>query len=415
MSPLVVLLLVPPLAPSLPAVGAGSEEEFADVTPAAPPTAADPHQGTPVPRGHGWLGTLVPRLEDRGIAVDGSYVFDTSAPLSGGIGDEAVSRGLFDLGVEFDLGTLAGLEGGVVFVEVYSQAGRHGSAVTGDLQGYSNIDGNNVAQLAELWCEQTLLGGALRCKVGKVDANAEFAYVEAGAEFLNSSAGFSPTIHALPTYPDPAFSLNVFVRPAAGWYAGLGAYNAEDGGTVSGRRGLTAEFEETFLIAEVGYEWEAGTTDRPGRVGLGAWNHSGEFAEFGGGSSQGAAGWFAVAERTVYVEDGAGSQGLTLFAQLGLAGAEVSEVQRHLAAGALYTGLWPGRDQEPSGIYLSHAALSEEAGSGLSGRELAIEVFHTFRLRSWLSIQPDLQLIIDPSGRSDIHDVLVGTLRLEFF
>jgi porin len=407
-----------PLLASLPAgdPACGCDERVAGTHGAASSEAlVEPFQGTPVPEGSDFLPSLLPALVERGITVDAGHTYDISAPPSGGIGDDAAKRGLFDLGVELNLERLVGLEGGVAFGEFYSQAGRNGSSITGDIQGYSNIDADNVAQLAELWYEQTLLEGALRFKLGKVDANSEFAYVEAGAEFLNSSAGFSPTIHALPTYPDPAVGANVFVQDVGGLYASLGAYNAEDGGTVSGRRGMTAEFEESFLIGEVGLEWDSGIEDRPGRFGLGAWHHSGEFEEFGGGSADGAAGFYAIAEHTIHREGDAGERSLTLFAQLGLAEAEVSEVEHHLGAGALCIGLLPGRDEEPTGLYVSHAGLSEEAGSGLSGSELAIEVFHAFQVRPWLTIKPDLQLIIDPAGRSDIHDALVGTLRIEFF
>ena len=390
-----------------------------------------PAEGTPVPPSPGMLGgpradfggvttpsspvgQTLSRLVEDGGGLDFSITFDTSPPPSGGLAHRGASRALIDLGYTLDLETAVGLEGATAFVEVYAQEGRHGSESTGDIQGYSNIDEDDVLQLAELWVEQSLLDEALRIKVGKVDANREFAFVEAGLEFLSSSAGFSPTIHVFPTYPDPAVGLNVFVRPAGGAYAGLGIYNAVEGGAISGRRGMSAHFDELFLIGEAGFEWGSDASVREGRLAAGGWEHSGELEEFDGGLSRGTGGLYVIAEQEVLREDLSTAEGLSVFLQLGLADGEVSEIERHSAIGALYTGLCPGRGDDATGLYVTWAGLTDEEGAGVSGHELAIELFHAFRVRPWLTIKPDVQLIVNPSGRSDIHDALVGTLRVEF-
>jgi len=45
--------------------------------------------------------------------------------------------------------------------------------------------------------------------------------------------------------------------------------------------------------------------------------------------------------------------------------------------------------------------------------ELNIELLYKLQLTSWLSMKPNLQYIITPSGGGPIDDVLVGTLRIE--
>lgn len=62
-------------------------------------------------------------------------------------------------------------------------------------------------------------------KVGTADANADCARVEAGAEFLNSSAGDRPTIQGFPTYPIRPWG-RVFAQ-ATRWLS-LGAGEAHD-------------------------------------------------------------------------------------------------------------------------------------------------------------------------------------------
>ncbi len=101
-----------------------------------------------------------------------------------------------------------------------------------------------------MWFEQRLLGGRARLKLGQVDANGEFGVVQSAGEFINASAGFSPTRYGRPTYPDPVPSVNVFLLPAA----------------------------------------------QAGRLGFGYWRHSGHAPVFGGGMQRAPQGWYATPE-----------------------------------------------------------------------------------------------------------------------
>jgi len=189
---------------------------------------AAPAETPPWPAGPystGTWGGLRSRLERAGVVMEGSYVFDWATVLTGGIRQRDTTRGLIDLNITLDLEALAGLGDGTLFFDVYAQHGRNVSDDAGDLQGISNIDADDVTEIAELWYEQWLANDRLRLKVGKVDANSEFAFVDAAGEFINSSAGVSPTLFVLPTYPDPAWSLNLFAYPSRGIYAGVALYD----------------------------------------------------------------------------------------------------------------------------------------------------------------------------------------------
>lgn len=272
------------------------------------------------------------------------------------------------------------------------------------MQGFSNIDIDNVTQLSELWIEHEREG--LRVKIGKVDANTEFAGVAAGGGFLNSSAGYSPTIFVLPSYPDPAVSLNGFLTTEDGWQAGLGVYNAADDGPVSGRRGMTADFDSAFLIAQVE------RTFGDARVAFGGWHHTGDLARFDGGTEPGTEGAFAVVEHTL-----SHRLGLTGFAQWGDADGSVSAVEGHLAVGlvcdALPVVLAPDVERATTGLYVSSAELSADPAAGLGGREVAFELYQELPLTQGITLRPDLQYIADPSGSKSLEDTWVATLRVE--
>src|ERR1700759_1868267 len=88
-----------------------------------------------------------------------------------------------------------------------------------------------------------MLAGRLRIKVGKVDAPTEFAAPAGGAGVLNSSFGYSPTLFLLPTYPDPAMSVNAFYYPAPWLSFSAGVYDG------SGERGvLTGSYGPKYFF-----------------------------------------------------------------------------------------------------------------------------------------------------------------------
>jgi len=358
----------------------------------------------------GWRGSL----EEAGVALQLGFVSDSSWPLSGGDRKRRTDRALSDIGLELDLARLLGLPRTTAFAEYYSTAGRNGSDDVGDLQAYSNLDADSESQLAELWVEHWTAEEGLRVKLGKLDANAEFAHVNAGFGFLHSSAGFSPTIFLLPTYPDPAVSVNVFARPADGWSVGLGIYDSEDDGVVSGRKGLTPDLDAVFAIGQVDRFWEDLGGLGEGRLVLGGWLHTGDTERFDGGGGGDTGGGFAILEQRLMRETDGSEQGTVGFLQWGIADEDVTEFAAHYAAGLLRTGLFPSFDTWETGLYASYVDLSDESGAP-GGHELAIELFQEIPLTPYLVLQPDLQWIDDPGGKDGPDDAWVFTLRAELF
>lgn len=341
-------------------------------------------------------------------------IVDAGRVLHGGARVGNAVRTLSGLTLGLDLRRGLGLEGATLYGDLQWIAGDDGAADVGDLQGTSNIDHpEDRFQLGEVWFEQRFDAQHLRLKLGKVDANTEFAMVESGVDFLNASAGISPSVHPLPTYPDAAFGANLFVEDLRGFSLGLGLYDgAWQAGYRTGSRGPSTVFGEPsdlFSIAELDYAWEEA------RVGIGAWHHSGDFERWAGGVRKGAEGYFALAEGRLTREvpsDRDDDQGLRAWTLLGLDDEEVSPVDVHAGGGLLWTGLVPGRDADLLGLGVHCAWLSDEPGAGFSAaREVAYEAFYAFELLPGLRLQPDLQYVVDPGG-AGLGDAFVATLRL---
>jgi carbohydrate-selective porin OprB len=367
-------------------------------------------------------GGLRPALDDMGIIFEASLTTDWSKNFRGGMNTEGSTlRSLFNANLTFDLDRLLSWEGGTVFINFQNHNGPDASGEdVGDAQAFSNIDNDGRTQIAELWFEQVFGDGALRIKIGKVDTNSEFAFVDNGGEFLNSSMGFSPTIFVLPTYPDPAMSVNVFVYPTERIYLGAGLYDGSaNEGVTTGTRGPKTLFQDPadlFVIGEAGITWGGDGGDLPGRLAAGGWWHPGTFDRFAGGTDEETGGFYIVFDQTLWRENPDApddEQGVGLFIQYGYADADVSEIEHHAGGGLAWTGPIEGRDDDALGIGITTVWFSDEPGAGFTDDvETAYELFYKAQLLPWVSVKPDLQYITNPGG-TGLDDALVGTVRAE--
>jgi len=368
-----------------------------------------------------WFGHR-PELDDRGILFEASITTDLSTNFDGGLNTAGNAlRSLFNVNLTLDTERLVGWEGGTIFLNFQNHHGADASADdVGDAQAFSNIDADGRTEIAELWFEQVTPDGVLRVKIGKVDTNSEFAYVDNGGEFINSSMGFSPTIFVLPTYPDPAMSVNVFIYPTDGFYAGAGLYDGSlNEGVPTGSRGPKTFFQDPadlFVIGEAGVTWGGDGNNLPGRFAGGGWWHTGTFIRFDGATDEETGGFYLLLDQTLWLEnpgDPEDGQGIGLFLQYGYADADVSMIEHHGGGGIAWTGPIAGRDDDILGIGVSTVWFSDEPGASLTDdTETAIELFYKAQILPWVSVKPDIQYITNPGGIG-LDDAVVGTLRVE--
>lgn len=368
-----------------------------------------------------WFGAR-PWLDDHGIIFSASATLDVSFVINGGVDtQDGAFRRLLDVNLTLDFERLVGLKGGTLFINLQHQAGEDGSERTGDIQAYSNIDADGFTEISELWYEQVLYEGVFRVKFGKVDANSEFAFVDNGAEFLNSSMGFSPTLFLLPTYPDPAMAVIAFFQPNDHFYLGGGIFDgAGQEGIRTGSRGPKTFFGkpgDVFWIGEGGARWECGQSKLAGRLAVGGWGHNGTFDDFDGSIKRRGSGLYVVFDQGLWREnpgDEEDGQGVGLFILYGWADPDISELEHHLGGGVAWIGLIPRRDDDVLGFGATWVQFTDKPGAGFTADgEIAYELFYKLMAMKWAGIKPDLQYIVNPGG-GGVSDALVGTLRCEF-
>lgn len=355
-------------------------------------------------------------LARRGLTFGLLLQADHSTALAGGLGRGSALRRPLAFALDVEGAPLIGWSGARLHLGLQVHGGRHGAELVDDTQGFDNVDAAPFRQLSELWLEQQFLSGRARLKLGKADANADFAAVTLAGGFLSSSAGFSPTITGFPSYPDPAAGGAVFLQPHRRLSLGAGLY---DGATLPGCHGRTGNRGAStlwgapaalFLVGEAGAGFELGA--RPGRVAAGAWRHTAASSHAAGNARRPTSGSYLVLEQgLVAATTSEDVPRMGLFAQVGLADGGASEIDRHLSLGFAWAGPWRSRPADSLGLLVSSVRLGSAAGSARRGRhETALEAFYDFRLRPWLGLKPDLQYIVDPGGRGG-RGALVATVR----
>jgi porin len=367
-----------------------------------------------------WWGART-TLANVGLCFDPFIVIDWSKNTRGGLdtGGEAL-RHLFSFNATLDLQKLLDWPSGRFYVDFQSQAGQAGSDEVGDYQCVGNWDADGLTQLSELWFEYEFFDGQVRTKIGKVDANSEFGYSELSCEFVHASTSCPATNLLLPTYPDPATSINVFYYPYDWLSVGFGLYDgALQEGVRTGARGPSTFFGEPsdlYMIGEIGLHWHLGPDGLPGRLAVGGWHHTGTFDRFDSGQEDGTSGFTFVADQMIWLEEPPGeepagfdAQGIGVFAQYDYADPQVMPADHHLNGGFTWRGAIPGRDQDLLGLMLGWIHFSDEPGAGFTDRyELAAELMYKAWLTPAAAIQPYVQHITNPGGAGLRDAVNVG-------
>ncbi|HEY2051259.1 MAG TPA: carbohydrate porin [Caulobacteraceae bacterium] len=384
---------------------------IADPTQAATQAAIQPSGKTPPPA-------------PSPLTFSAAYTLDLLANVAGGLQQGGSAPDLLKLSVGYD-GGLQGREGlsGLVSLEQ-----TFGSSFTardvGGLQDISLLEAPGAIRMYEAWVQQELFGGAAGVKAGFVDLNTTFDVQETAALFVNASHGTGPDLgdtglNGPSIYPYTALAVTGFYRPADGWTAQLGVFDAVAQDPNHRGAFVAVKFDGALIIGQV--ERRFGDT---ARVEAGAWTYTSAFPALDqfrpNGTPQpvrGNAGAYGLVEGRL-LSKGDEGQGLSGWVRLGLANGDINPVRDYLGAGLVWSGPMFGRDKDEAGVALARAGLSEGAseaglmaGRTISGAETVLEATYRYVLKDWLSVQPDLQYVIRPHGDDRIPNALVVGVR----
>lgn len=383
--------------------------------------------------------------DDDPFRVNVTYTGDIWSNLSGGLGRGIRYLDNIDVNLEIDIDKLPlGLKETTVYIYGLGNQGGSISDLSGDLQGISNIESFNSWRFFEAWIQKKFLLAKSSILIGLYDINSEFNVINSSLLFLNSSHGLDPSL-ALSgvlgpsTFPYTSFGGRIKVNPAGGWVVQVAVLDGIPSNPANpiGTKVFFREEDGLLFLSEVGLysvtDKELQLRNRTARLqhllGRRTDIRRYQFALGGWAYSKKRAGWISVAEPErefgiyglgeyqIFNESMTSGEGLTVFGRFSLANEQTNRLAGYLGGGLVYKGFLKSRDKDELGIAVAHAINSDKYRNqntlpvpiSTKNSETNFELTYLSVLTSSVSLQADLQYIINPNMRVDItHAFSVG-------
>ncbi len=338
---------------------------------------------------------------------------DDEGPFSGEFVYTPELWTVLDFTLEWDL-SKSGLDGGTIFVYGLSNNRSELSGdIVGDLQTVSNIDNGEVYRLYEAWYQQEFSSG--RVKFGLIDLNSEFDAIEPAGFFINSSHGIGPDFsqtgeNGPSIFPStsPAAMFEVTVNEQLRFTAGVFDAVPNDPNNPMAHK---ISFDEGALyVAEVNY-----VAGNDVRFALGGYHYSSKFdALFSGLPEGGNGGVYAIVEAPL-------SDRLSGWLRAGFANSTVNPLSHYIGGGLLLSKPFAGREDDQLGFAIATAWNGDDIkqlltldGSTPASAEYNFELSYNYVVNDMISIQPDVQYIVNVGGTKDLDNALVMGVRFQF-
>ncbi len=287
-------------------------------------------------------------------------------------------------------------------------------AILGDAQGVSNLEAPTTVRLEEAWLQQNLFANRLSWLVGRFDLNAEFYRLQSGALFINSSFGIGPEFShsgsAGPSiFPNTTAGTRLEYKPARNvvWRTA-----ALDGPMFISEVALLRRADPAGLPRERRFGIGRGLArSYAAKLALGAWYWTARLSDLSDNTRhRGSAGAYLIGDLTL--------RSATAFVQLGLGDGRVNRIGSYLGGGITLPAPFPSRAHDMVGLAVaaagngSHFARAQTAAGIPAAGETTVELTYLAPLGSWLSVQPDAQYVIHPSGTRFLRNATVLGLRV---
>jgi porin len=365
-------------------------------------------------------------LADDGITIASRYNGEFAANPSGGERQGADFTGELNLGADFDLGKLVGLDGGTIHVLFTDRAGNDlaSKAINNSVSVQQIFGGGQTYQLTIFTYEQKLFNDAVDITVGRTDLFNNFLASPLYCDFQSNAACGNPSFAGKSGgiessfYPVAVwgglvqFNLTKNIYLKTGLYQGVpdptpvAGHGFNFGGPTDGAQGA-AEFGYAASApgAAVPDQYDAGVV--VSRTHFSAPQFNSESPEQFGQNFV-----YVQAQKMLYQPVANAPQGLYGFA-VGMLGTQGSEQQSNYSveAGAVYQGIIPSRPLDDVALMVNELHYNNRFLNFLQGERLAeggterpnanlvmMELNYTAQVTPWLNFTPNIQYIVNPDG-----------------
>jgi porin len=359
-------------------------------------------------------------LSDKGVELEAVFTVDTLGNAFGG-GLKRGARSVFNVDLTTAVDTeKAGLwQNGRAFLYVLGNFGSSPSAIIGDAQVATNIDAPTAFKVYEAWYEHAFFDGAFTLLGGLHDYNSEFNSLEYAGTLIHPSFGVTPEVAQVgpSIFPTTSLAVRALVQPIEQLYMMFALYDGVPGDPDNprGTHVILKRSDGLFYASEVGVVSAEDAVGDYYKLGVGGWIHTTDFEDFEGRERSRNQGLYLIGEKQLFAEAD-GEQGLGAFLQFGFADGGRNEFNRYYGGGLTYQGIIPSRDADVLSLgYASvhHGDAFLESTDDALRWETAFELTYRAEITSWLTLQPDVQYIVNPGAAKGVSDAKVIGLRVE--
>jgi porin len=392
----------------------------------------------------GWLTAFHrerQKLKDLGIDFKLHEESEVWANAVGG-GKQGVSyNGLTIAKLDVDLDKLVGWSGARMLVEAFDIHG-HGPtrSFVGNQQILSNIEATPSVKLYDLWLEKPIFDGKLSIRFGQEGANDEMMTTTYAGLFLNSSFGFPGMPAAVlpsggPNYPMATpfaraqLQANDKTTLVAAIYNGDPAPPGPGDPQIRDRNGTAFRLNDHVLaFGEMWYQPDpSASASLPTTYKLGGWYSSSNFADqrfditemplaspaSSGMARQHTGDWafYGIVDQMVWLRPGTKDQGIGVFLQVMGGPSDRNLSNLFVEGGMNFVAPFADRPDDIFGLAFSLLGISPAARSfsrdlvsfgrattTYASNETVVEATYQTPVTDWLTLQPDVQLVINPGA-----------------
>ncbi|MCD6707371.1 MAG: carbohydrate porin [Thiobacillus sp.] len=376
---------------------------------------------------------------DNGIAFGFLYRADVISNVSGGLKEGTTALGNLDVKFDFNLGALIGWDGVSVGLHgIASHGGKPNANLVGSSQGVDNIEvDTNAAKLFQAWIQKRFLNEKLSALFGLYDLNSEFYVSHSTGIFLHPSPGIGSELaqtglNGPSVFPTSSVGLRVGYLLTPETYVQAVVLDGVPGDP-DNPRGTHIQFNDgdgALRVVEAGYipgKAKDGEQALADKYAVGAWSYTTRFADLvdvdGTGDPlmrKGNKGFYVLAERTLHRGTRNPDSHADGFIRYGRANADFNQFSSYFQTGLVLSGMVAGRGEDQFAVSYSTARTGDKhrlaasiAGAEATSHESVWEATYRARMAPWLSVQPNIQYVINPGADARIKNATVLGVRFE--
>ncbi len=371
-----------------------------------------------------WSGKRT-HIAENGIDFQLKYTLDIFNIASGGIKTGTTMVDEIDFITRIDGAKLWNIEGSSGKIYFYrNNFGHVNRDYIGSTQGVDGNESNyDFTHIDEAWLQQNFHENKYSILAGLYDFTYEFYQTNSSGMFLNPTLNIGAEFsnsggNGASLYPSSALAIRLKTEPNENSYIQAAIIDGIPSIPLKPKRPRYHLYTKngTLILTEIGL------TPSKDKFAIGAWTYTKGAPDLLNKQNRDSYGVYTILEKQLFKNSKNSYESLTAFFRIGKTDGNTSRFSYAWSSGINYSGLFPSREQGVLGFAIMQAVNSNkfrqfELINDIKTKhsEYAVELTYQDYIMPGVSLQPDIQYIINPSGNPSAKNALVFGLRTELF